>query len=63
MALICDEEILASRLRNRPTRRGFTDERIKEHLSYNRWLVNNAHKTKLLNSEAITFADCRSEYE
>ncbi len=58
LALICDDEILASRLQNRPGWRGFTDEHIKEHISYNRWFINNAQKTKppitLLDTSRIT---------
>lgn len=46
LALICDDEILTSRLRNRPAWRGFTDKLIKEHISFNRWFKDNAHKTK-----------------
>lgn len=46
LALICADEILAARLRNRPAWRGsFKDEYIKEHIAFNRWLINNAQQT------------------
>lgn len=47
LALVCEDEILAARLRNRPVWRGsFKDEYIKEHLAFNRWLRENAAKTE-----------------
>ena len=59
LALICDDEILASRLRNRPGWRGSSgDEYIAEHIAFNRWLVNNAQSTQppmtLLNTAQLT---------
>lgn len=58
LALICDSEILASRLRSRPAWRGYTDENIKRHISFNHWFINNAQKTtppiKLLDTSRIT---------
>ncbi len=45
LALICEDDILDSRLRSRPTWRGFTDELINEHISFNRWFKSNAYKT------------------
>ena len=59
LALICEDEILASRLRNRPAWRGsFKDEYIKEHTAFNRWLINNAQNTQppmtLLSTSEIT---------
>lgn len=47
LALICDDQILASRLRNLQTsRRSFKDEYIHEQVLFNRWLLNNAHNTE-----------------
>lgn len=62
MALICEDEILTSRLRNRPAWRGsFKDEYIKEHIAFNRWLTNNAQKTEppmsLLDTSAVTVTE------
>lgn len=59
LSLICDDEILASRLRKRPAWRGFfKDEYLKEHIAFNRWLMNNAQNTKppmtLLDTSRIT---------
>jgi hypothetical protein len=59
LALICDDQILASRLRNRPTlRASFKDEYIKEQAAFNRWLLNNAQNTEppmtLLDNSEIT---------
>lgn len=53
LALICDDQILASRLRllaarlrDLPTRRGsLKDEYIQEQVAFNRWLLNNAQNT------------------
>lgn len=46
LALVCEDDILRSRLRSRPTWRGFTDELINKHISFNRWFKSNAQKTK-----------------
>jgi adenylate kinase family enzyme len=47
LALICDAQILDSRMRNRPTRRDTADEEcIKEQIVFNRWLLKNAQNTK-----------------
>jgi len=59
LALTCEDEILASRLRSRPAWRGsFKDEYITEHIAFNRWLINNAQNTQpplsLLNTSEIT---------
>lgn len=61
LALICDDQILASRLRNRPTWRGpFKEEQIEAQVAFNRWLVNNAPQTEppmtLLDTSEITVA-------
>ena len=55
LALICDDQILPSRL----TWRGsLKDEYIKEQVAFNRWLVNNAQNTEppmtLLDTSEIT---------
>jgi adenylate kinase family enzyme len=59
LALVCDDEVLASRLRNRPAWRGTsTDEYVKEHIAFNRWLKSNASSTEppitLLDTSEIT---------
>ncbi|MBR8835961.1 MAG: hypothetical protein DSM106950_18555 [Stigonema ocellatum SAG 48.90 = DSM 106950] len=65
LALICDDEILDSRLKNRPAWRGFTNKNIKEQILYNRWFLNNAQKTKppitLLDTSRITVDECVEE--
>jgi adenylate kinase family enzyme len=55
LALICDDQILPSRL----TWRGSpTDEFIKEQVAFNRWLINNAQNTEptmtLLDTSELT---------
>lgn len=62
LALICDDEILVSRLRNRPAWRGSSKvEYIDEHIAFNRWLINNAQRTQppmdLLNTSEITVSE------
>ena len=62
LALICEDEILTSRLRNRPAwRDSFKDEYIKGHIAFNRWLKNNAQKTEppmsLLDVSAVTVTE------
>ena len=59
LALVCEDEILASRLRSRPAWRGsFKDEYIEEHIAFNRWLINNAQNTEppmtTLNTSGMT---------
>ncbi len=59
LALICDDQILASRLRSLPTRRrSFKDEHIKQQVVFNRWLLNNTQNTEppmtLLDTSEIT---------
>ena len=68
MALVCEDEILASRLRNRPAWRGSSgDEYIWEHLKFNRWLRENAQSTEppmtLLNTSGITVDESREAVE
>ena len=62
LALICEDEILSSRLRNRPAwRDSFKDEYIQEHIAFNRWLKNNAQKTEppmsLLDFSTVTVSE------
>jgi AAA domain-containing protein len=45
LALVCDDDELAERLRRRPTWRGATNERIDEMIGFNRWLKANAGAT------------------
>ena len=59
LALVCDDETLALRLRSRPAwRRTSDDEYIARHVEFNRWLKNNAHTTEppmtLLDTTEIT---------
>ncbi len=59
LALVCEDETLTSRLRNRPAWRGSSkDAYIEEHIKFNRWLINNAQDTQppmtLLNTSKIT---------
>jgi hypothetical protein len=59
LALIFDDEIVASRLRNRPTGHGpLKDEETNEQIAFNRWLINNARNTEppmtLLDTSEIT---------
>jgi broad-specificity NMP kinase len=47
LALVCDDETLAARLRSRPAwRRTSDDEYIARHVEFNRWLKNNARTTE-----------------
>ena len=47
LALVCDDEVLASHLRNRPPwRTTAADEQIKEQVAFNRWLKDNARSTR-----------------
>jgi len=68
LALICDEQIFASRLRARPTRGGpLKEEEIKEQVVFNRWLLNNAPHTKpqmsLLDTSEITVEETVEKVE
>jgi hypothetical protein len=46
LALVCDEETLADRLRQRPQWRGSGEQAyIEEHVQFNRWFKENAHTT------------------
>ena len=62
LALVCEDEVLASRLRSRPAwRDSSTDEYIKTHVAFNRWLKDNARSTQppmiLLDTSEITVGD------
>lgn len=59
LALICDAQMLASRLRGRPSSRASSDDEfIKGQVVFNRWLLNNAQKTEprmtLLDTSELT---------
>ena len=58
LALVCDDEVLASRLRSRPAWRGVSAEYIEIHVEFNRWLKANAQTTQppmtLLDTSEIT---------
>lgn len=57
LGLTCDDEVLVSRLRARPTWRNTTDELIGEHVRFNRWLKENAAET----SPPVTLIDTTGE--
>ena len=42
LGLVCDDEVLAARLRARPSWRNTTDELINEHVEFNHWLKEHA---------------------
>jgi hypothetical protein len=47
LALVCDDEALATRLGKRPPWRGTAGpEQLKKHVAYNRWLKDNARRTQ-----------------
>jgi hypothetical protein len=46
LALVCNDEELIERLRDRPPWRGVTDEQVKEMQRFNRWLKANAASTE-----------------
>jgi adenylate kinase family enzyme len=49
LALVCEDKVLASRLRSRPAWRASDSgegEYIERHVAYNRWLKENAHTTQ-----------------
>jgi len=59
LALICDDQIHASRLQNRPMWRGSSrDQFIQEQVEFNRWLLDNAKFTEppmtLLDTSELT---------
>ena len=62
LALVCSDEILASRLRSRSAWRGSsTDEYVTTHVAFNTWLKNNAKSTEppmtLLDTSDITVGE------
>jgi hypothetical protein len=54
IALWAPDEVIEQRLRARPKERGFTsDEAIRPHIEYNRWIGRNRGKYQLfINNEA-----------
>jgi broad-specificity NMP kinase len=47
LALVCDDEVLAKRLRDRPAwRESSGDDYIARHVAFNGWLKNNASSTE-----------------
>lgn len=62
LALVCDERLLAARLKRRPAwRRAGTDEFVERMVRFNRWLRDNAGQTRppmtLLDTSKLTVAD------
>src|SRR5262249_26940125 len=62
LSLVCEDEVLASRLRSRPAwRSSSADEYIEEHVAFNRWLKDNARRTQprmsLLDTSEITVGE------
>jgi len=53
LGLTCEDDLLASRLRARPSWRNTTDELIGEHVKFNHWLKENAPET----SPPVTLLD------
>lgn len=47
LALVCEDEELAARLRARPPWRGWTEERIASMVNFNRWIKRSAAETDL----------------
>jgi hypothetical protein len=45
LALVCDNDVLAGRLRDRPPWRDMTEDRIREMQSFNQWLMTHAAAT------------------
>ena len=68
LALICNDHILASRLRKRPMWSDpSNDERVKEQVVFNRWLTSNAGNTEppmtLLDTSEITVDETAAKVE
>jgi len=67
LALVCDDEVLASRLRNRPAWRGASAEYIDTHVEFNRWLKANAQSTQppmtLLDTSKIAVSETVEQVE
>jgi len=66
LALICDDQTHAARLKNRPMWNGASrDEFIKEQVSFNRWLVDNARTTEppmtLLDTSELTLDETQDK--
>ena len=46
LALVCDDDVLATRLKARPQWRGSGgEENIRNHINFNRWLKDTAPRT------------------
>ncbi len=66
LALVCDEEVLAARLRSRPAwRESSKEEFIEEQLRFNRWFRENASQTQpsidLLNTTSTPLAESAAQ--
>lgn len=67
LALVCEDEVLASRLRSRPEWRGVSAEYIDRHVEFNRWLTVNAPTTRppmsVIDTSRITVTECAERVE
>jgi broad-specificity NMP kinase len=67
LALVCEDEALAARLRSRPDWRGVSDEYIERHVEFNRWLKANAQSTQppmsVIDTSAITVSETAGRVE
>jgi broad-specificity NMP kinase len=67
LALVCDDEVLAARLRSRPEWRGVSDEYIERHVAFNRWLKANAQSTQppmsVIDTSEITVTETAEQVE
>jgi hypothetical protein len=67
LALVCDDEVLAARLRSRPEWRGVSDEYIERHVEFNHWLKANAQSTQppmsVIDTSAITVTETAEQVE
>ena len=68
LALICDDQVHASRLKNRPMWSSSSrDEFIKEQVKFNRWLLDNARITEppmtLLDTSALDVDETAEKVE
>lgn len=65
LALVCDDEVLRTRLRARPTWREWDEPRIAEMIDFNHWTRANAARTQppmtLLDTTTRTVADTAAE--
>ena len=67
LALVCEDEVLASRLRSRPAWRGASAEYIDRHVEFNRWLTANATSTlppmSVIDTSRIIVTECAERVE